>query len=316
MKLFFLLCLFAPAFAALFLSGCATAHHAGAPKGEIDVIAHRGASAYTPENTLTAFEKAFEMQADWYELDCMLSADEEVFILHDDDLDRTTNGAGDATEKTLEELRKLDAGAWFAPEFSGEKLPTLDECLNMAKGRIGVYIEVKSCDDDAKLIQSIRRHIKGHTRMTRALRRKLITMVEEAGSRNLHLARKVIERVRAHGMEHEVVIQSFSPVVCLVTLTEALELRTEFLGGENKEHPEAYVQFLELGYFMGVHGFNLHHETLTRERLAAFHRGGKTVAVWTVDDPAVMKRLQQWGVDAIITNRPDLCRETLTKNKE
>ncbi|MCC6145112.1 MAG: glycerophosphodiester phosphodiesterase, partial [Candidatus Hydrogenedentes bacterium] len=76
------------------------------------VIAHRGASAYAPENTLAAFELAAQMDADWYELDCLLAKDGSVVVSHDNDVDRCTDGTGLITEMTLAELKTLDAGSW------------------------------------------------------------------------------------------------------------------------------------------------------------------------------------------------------------
>ena len=119
------------------MMGCATTYRAGAPEGAVDVIAHRGASAYAPENTLAAFELAVEQQADWFELDCTLSKDDEVIVIHDSDVDRTTDGVGNVCDLTLVELKALDAGAWFDGKFAGEPLPTLGETLDLAKDRIG-----------------------------------------------------------------------------------------------------------------------------------------------------------------------------------
>ena len=88
-------------------------------------IAHRGASGYAPENTMAAFEKAFEMRADMLELDVQLSKDGQVVVIHDSSVERTTNGQGKVGDLTLEEvLRKLDAGSWYHTEFKGEVVPT------------------------------------------------------------------------------------------------------------------------------------------------------------------------------------------------
>ena len=106
------------------MSGCAT-YRAGAPKGSVDVIAHRGASAYAPENTLAAFHLASEMNADWFELDCTLTQDGEIIVIHDDTIDRTTPAEGRVADLALAELKALDAGSWRDPEFADERLPTL-----------------------------------------------------------------------------------------------------------------------------------------------------------------------------------------------
>ncbi|MBI2422663.1 MAG: hypothetical protein HYV27_07525 [Candidatus Hydrogenedentes bacterium] len=289
------------------LAGCVTNYKPGAPDGAVDVIGHRGASAYAPENTLAAFELAKRQGADWFELDCALTQDEEIIVIHDDDLERTTQGTGLIEDHTLAELKKLDAGAWFDPAFAGEPLPTLRESLAMAKGRIGVYVEVKSADDDGELIRALIAAGASHTAMTPELARAMMQLIEDSGTRNLTLTRKVLAEIREKKMARQVVIQSFSPVVCFVALQEGAEFRVEFLGAKSEEDPGRWQTFLDFGNLIGVHGFNVHHESLDAEQLNAFHRAGKTCAVWTVDDQEIMVRMVEWGVDGLITNRPDDC---------
>lgn len=107
------------------------------------IIAHRGASAYAPENTPAAFSLALEMGAGHIELDVHLSSDGQVVVIHDAAVDRTTNGSGPVAGYTLAELRKLDAGSWFAPEFGGERIPTLAETLELCRGRARLHVEIK-----------------------------------------------------------------------------------------------------------------------------------------------------------------------------
>ncbi len=97
------------------------------------VIAHRGFSGEAPENTLAAFRKAIEVGSDMLELDVQLSKDKEVVVIHDETLERATNGQGKVADFTLKELKKLDAGFRFGPQFSGERIPTLKEVLELAK---------------------------------------------------------------------------------------------------------------------------------------------------------------------------------------
>ncbi len=106
------------------------------------VIAHRGASGTAPENTLAAFRRAVALGADMIELDVQLSRDHAVIVLHDDTLDRTTDGTGPAAARTLAELVALDAGAWFAPAFAGERIPTLAQVL--AATSLPVNVELKA----------------------------------------------------------------------------------------------------------------------------------------------------------------------------
>jgi len=108
------------------------------------VVAHRGASGYAPENTLAAFRSAVELGAKFIETDLQLSRDSRFVAIHDDTLDRTTNGRGPVHALTLAELRELDAGSWFGPEFAGEHIPTLDEILRFSREcDVVFYLEIK-----------------------------------------------------------------------------------------------------------------------------------------------------------------------------
>lgn len=109
------------------------------------VIAHRGASGHAPENTLAAFHKAAELGARFIETDLRLSRDLHIIAMHDATLERTTNGRGAVHDRTLAELGELDAGSWFAAEFSGERIPTLEEIFEFSRQTdIGFYLEIKS----------------------------------------------------------------------------------------------------------------------------------------------------------------------------
>ncbi len=101
------------------------------------VIAHRGASAYEPENTLRAFRRAIEMGADMSELDVHLTRDGVPVVMHSAEVDETTNGDGSIRDMTLEEIKRLDAG-------QGEQVPTLEEAINLVRGQNGLYIELKA----------------------------------------------------------------------------------------------------------------------------------------------------------------------------
>src|SRR3990167_5946440 len=93
------------------------------------LIAHRGASAYAPENTLVAFDEARLLGARCIEFDVMMCKDGELFVFHDDKLTRTSNGKGDFHDATSEYILRLDAGSWFSPRFVGEKIPSFSEVL-------------------------------------------------------------------------------------------------------------------------------------------------------------------------------------------
>ncbi len=286
--------------------GCAT-FEAGAPEGRVDIIAHRGASAYAPENTLAAFRKAIELNADWFELDCTLSKDGEVVVIHDDTLERTTGGvAGTVAEYTVAELKRYDVGSWYRADFASERIPTLAETLDLARGTIGVYIEIKDSDDDSALSQGILAAHGASERLLPDHSADVLRRIEESHSRNLELTRGVIALVRARGMEKQIVIQSFSAVVCAVALIEAPELRTELLASSSDRDPLQWNRFLEWNRLLRPHGFNPNKKDVTQTLIDDLHAQGQSVAVWTVDDPLEMRELSRIGVDALITNKPDL----------
>lgn len=119
------------------------------------VIAHRGASSSAPENTLSAFKKAIDIGATMIELDVRKTKDEELVVIHNSTLNKTSNGKGLVSSYRLDELKKFDMGGWFKPEFKGEKLPTLKEVLDLCKDKILLDIEIKSFNIEEKIIKLI-----------------------------------------------------------------------------------------------------------------------------------------------------------------
>ncbi|MBA4379077.1 MAG: hypothetical protein C0393_00030 [Anaerolinea sp.] len=127
------------------------------------IFAHRGSSVHAPENTLAAFELALEQGADAIELDAKLSADGQVIVIHDQTVDRTTDGSGKITQMTLPALRELDAGSFFSEGFRGERIPTLDEVFETLGKRILINVELTNYATpfDAlvpKVVELVRKH--------------------------------------------------------------------------------------------------------------------------------------------------------------
>ncbi|NHN34103.1 glycerophosphodiester phosphodiesterase [Paenibacillus agricola] len=141
----------------------------------IKIVAHRGWSGKAPENTLAAIELALaESAIDMIEFDVHLSKDGVPVVIHDHTLERTTNGKGRVNQHTFDELRQLDAGSWFAPEFKGETIPSLEEVLKLAKGRCKLAVELKTKANNYEGIEQ-----------------------------------KVIQKVHQYGMGDQVVLSSF-----------------------------------------------------------------------------------------------------------
>ena len=110
-------------------------------------IAHRGASAYAPENTFSAFDQPLQLGVEQVELDVHCSEDGHIVVIHDDDLDCATNGSGPVSVLTLAQLGSLDAGSWFGPEYAGERIPPFVDVLRRYKGRLFLHIEIKGRGD-------------------------------------------------------------------------------------------------------------------------------------------------------------------------
>ncbi|MDJ0090488.1 glycerophosphodiester phosphodiesterase family protein [Pantoea allii] len=110
------------------------------------VVSHRGANHFAPENTFFSADLALEQGADYIELDVRESADGVLYVIHDETLDRTTNGTGLVGHALSRDIDALDAGSWFDDRFKGAIVPRLDDYLEHLRGRAGVYIELKYCD--------------------------------------------------------------------------------------------------------------------------------------------------------------------------
>lgn len=129
------------------------------------ICAHRGASRTHPENTLTAFAEAIRLGAQMIELDVQRTRDGELALMHDGTINRTTNGQGKVGDKTLAELRRLDAGSWKGEAFRGERIPTFDEALAMMPENIWLNVHLKG---DAALAEAVARRIVAHDRLHQA----------------------------------------------------------------------------------------------------------------------------------------------------
>jgi glycerophosphoryl diester phosphodiesterase len=236
------------------------------PGGRVRVIAHRGFSGAAPENTLAAIRAAIEIGADMAEIDVTLSADGRVVVIHDDTVDRTTDGRGAVSGHTLAELQRLDAGAWYAPQFAGERLPTLDEVLAEVEGRILLNVEIKA----------------------------------EAVERGI--VRTVAAIVRDRGMNDTVIVSSFSPAALEQMRDIAPEIRTGVLF--NPEFHQG-LDAADIVTGLGASAFNIKRARLTRAMSRQCRDAGIPVAVYTVNSPRRLRRLIKRGVHAVFTDHPD-----------
>lgn len=235
---------------------------------------HRGASHEAPANTLAAFEQAAARGADGVELDVQLSRDGVPVVIHDSSVDGTTDGRGLVRDMTLAELKELDAGVKFRRSFAGERIPTLQEVADAVGRRLLLNIELKA-----------------------------------RGARDDGLAAAVVRCIEANHLVERVVVSSFGRLAIRRVRqinpripVGALYCRDPFFSQrpwpDSTARPDA------------VHPW---HEMIDEQFMRWARRQGYRVHAWTVDDPARMRQLVKWGVDLVITNRPDLLQQVLAQ---
>ena len=126
----------------------------GSPAG---IVAHRGLDLYAPENTFASFALCAHLGFPYIELDVRTTADGVLVVMHDSTVDRTTDGTGRVDELTWDEISRLDAGSWYGPAFTGQRVPRLEDVVAWAKGKIGIYFDVKDAEPEA-LVALVNKH--------------------------------------------------------------------------------------------------------------------------------------------------------------
>lgn len=242
--------------------------------GDKDLIyGHRGASAYAPMNTIPAFELAAEQGADGIELDVHFSKDNELIILHDFTVDETTDGEGVVVDKTLAELKELDAGGWFDDRFIGTKIPTLDEVFEAVGQKLIINVEIKSLSQESD-------------------------SVEQA----------VADCIRKHNLSSRVIVSSFNPYVVKRFRPIAPEMPLAQLLYPSPLADQA-LAMLQPSDYDAIHYF---HEMITDDEIAFAKEHNLIINTWTVNDPEQAQKLVNQGVRGIITDKPDIMKNTLT----
>jgi len=241
--------------------------------GKFKVLAHRGASYYAPENTMEAFSEAADMGADGFELDIQFSRDGSIVVIHDDSIDRTSNGRGKVAALSLGELRQYDYRAAPVQERSAESakfdIPVLDQVLELVRSRgLFLNIEIKDLFD-----------------------RKA----------NAQLGEAAIGRVRAFDLVESVIFSSFNHEAMARLKAAHPEYKAGLLYTEGLYSPHAYARSA------GADALHPYFKSIDAEIVGAARAAGIEVNTWTVDAPEDMRAMAAIGVEAIITNRPDIC---------
>lgn len=246
-----------------------------ANRGKVWVVGHRGASGYAPENTMAAFRKAVELGAQFIETDLQATRDARIVALHDSTLDRTTNGHGPVYTHTFDQVRELDAGAWYRgspwKSFAGERVPSVEELLRFAaQTDLGLYLEIKA-------------------HRTWGTENAIIAALHESGE---------VERV---------VILSFDPR----TLETVHRLDSTVMTGLLCDQPGG--DLVERALRVGARQLAPRGDLVTPDLVEAAHQAGLPVVAWTINEPKRMSPLIAAGVDGIMSDYPDRVVQVLKK---
>ncbi|MFB8248265.1 glycerophosphodiester phosphodiesterase [Streptomyces sp. NPDC055952] len=252
------------------------------------VVAHRGASAYAPENTLAAVDKAAELGIRWVENDVQRTKDGELVVVHDDNLRRTTDAEEVFPDRapwkvkdfTAAEIARLDAGSWFDPAYAGARVPTLEQFVDRLELR------------HQKLVLEIK-----NPELYPGIERQTLKVLSNEGWLD-----------RSH-VSARLIVQSFSPESVRTVHELRPSVRTAVLGTPSVSDVLDYASFTD--------AINPSVGSLTPAYVASVqafsgpHGRPLKVFVWTVDDATTARRVADYGVDGIITNRPDVVRDAV-----
>ena len=237
------------------------------------IFAHRGASGYAPENTLSAIKKAIEMKADGIEIDIQLTKDGKIVVIHDWKVDRTTTGRGFVYELDFGYIRSLDAGQWYTKDFIGEVVPTLEEVLDILPNDMMLNIEIKD---------TARKH----------------SNIEEKMLEILKKYPEKFDNIIVSSFHHDKIkkLQKLEPKLKLALLTDS-----EFIEIE---------KYLSTN---GLNSYSYHPEInlISKKDIEILHKNGIKVFAWTVNKEEDLDYLVKLGVDGVITNYPDIMKELL-----
>jgi glycerophosphoryl diester phosphodiesterase len=230
------------------------------------VIAHRGARDVAPENTLAALRKAHELGAGWVEVDVKITQDGVPILMHDDTLNRTTNGQGAVAEAPWGRVKTLDAGSWFDASFANEPVPILDDVLRLAlETGLRLNVELKPCP--------------GRARAT-----TMVALIEMA-------------KIWPENVE--------PPLICsfdVESLSIAAQLQPPWPRGYIM--PEWREDWYDTFKKVEAMAVSMDEKALTRERVAAFVRAEVPLLAYSLADPARAKELLSWGVAAVYADKP------------
>ena len=247
----------------------------------VNIVAHRGANRYAPQNTMPAFERAAQLGADGFETDVHLTKDGVPVIIHNHTINETSNGMGSVASYTFEELRKLDFGGYYAPEFKGTAIPSLDEFLELSK------------QSDIEVMN-----------------------IELKGPKNkkTDVVPIIIDAVKRHKLSDRLLLSGFDTYLLKAAKDYDSSVRTAYLYGF--PHCDDYKNMLfPIAHAKKIGAYALHPMScfVNKEYVKAAHKEGIKVNVWTVNPEDRIRFMINCGVDGIITDCPDRALNILKK---
>lgn len=240
------------------------------PQLEGSIVGHRGLPSRTPENTLASFNAALDAGARWIETDVDILADGTPIVIHDTTLDRTTDHSGQIYSLTKPDLAAIDAGSWFGPQFTDERIPLLSQLITLANQRsLNLNLELKAN--------------------------------EQGAERTLQQIDSVIEALEDLDGEREVIISSFSQPL----LARFHQRAPQYAVGVLYEGGAVRADWLSVLELCGASYIHPEHVDLTPERVKMLRQAGYGVNVWTVNPVDKVNEFLNWGCTAVMTDVAD-----------
>lgn len=237
------------------------------------IIAHRGASSLAPENTLASVKKAIDLKADFIEVDVHLTKDQQIIVCHDENLKRTTGKNILIKNAEYSEIKQLDAGSWFSPEFKGEKIPLLEEVIKLINGNCKLLIEIKKGSETYPGIEKL-----------------------------------VLELIKQLKAEDFCLIHTFAQAAVFNWNSFNSNIPVSYLkvSGPFKIWKNKLMHSRMAPDSVHCYSNNYYYRFVTKRFVRKLHANNQKIFVWTVNNKRAMRRMLRAGVDGIITNKPQL----------
>ena len=249
-----------------------------------NVISHRGANRFAPQNTVPAFRKSLEIGVDGFETDVHLSSDGRVVVCHNYTIDETSNGSGNICDMTFERLREFDFGSYFNVSFEGTQIPSLEEFLDCCVG------------DDIKVMN---------------------IEIKSPKSAEKDIADKTISVVKNAGLFDKLLISSFDPEILVRCKEVDKNCKTGLLYCPRNALCYTKMLFGYVDYLkeLGCDYAHPYYPLVNSNYVKKLHENGIGVNPWTVNDPDTARKLINYGCDGIITDCPDVIKKVVAETK-